>query len=51
MRHEGNKQGLYAQLKLKQLGELGYMKLATRAMSIVKRSDAIKAFMDFYETL
>lgn len=43
MRHEGNKHGLYRDLKIKQLGMNGYLELATRATSIVKRSEAIKA--------
>ncbi len=41
MRHEGNKQGLYRDLKIEQLGMKGYQALEKRARSIMKRSDAI----------
>ena len=41
MRHEGSKQGLYRDLKIKQLGQAKYGALERRAHSIVKRSDAI----------
>lgn len=41
MRHEGSKQGLYRDLKIKQLGVKGYEALEKRARSIMKRSDAI----------
>jgi hypothetical protein len=41
MRHEGNKQGLYREKKLAQLGESRYKVLEIRARSILKRSDAI----------
>lgn len=51
MRHESNKQGLYRDLKLKQLGKRAYDSLGKRARSIVKRSDAIQQFMDFYDGL
>ena len=51
MRHEGNKQGFYRELKIKQLGLRTYNALEKRARSIVKRSDAIRAFMDFYNAL
>jgi hypothetical protein len=51
MRHEGSKQGLYRELKLKQLGKKAYAALERPAHSIVKRSDAIRAFMDFYHAL
>lgn len=42
MRHEGNKQGLYRDLKIKQLGKKGYAELEMKARSIMKREDAIK---------
>lgn len=51
MRHEGSKQGLYRDLKIKQLGLKAYNALEKRARSIVKRSDAIAAFMAFYSAL
>lgn len=41
MRHEGNKQGLYREKKIKQLGQARYDALAQRAQSVVKRRDAI----------
>ena len=41
MRHEGNKQGLYRDTKIKQLGKNGYLALELRARSIIKRRDAI----------
>ena len=41
MENEGNKQGLYRDLKIKQLGQKGYNELEKKARSIVKRSDAI----------
>jgi hypothetical protein len=49
MRHEGNKQGLYREKKIAQLGQKRYDELFKRAHSIVKRSDAIAALMDWYE--
>ncbi|HLH93523.1 MAG TPA: recombination protein NinG [Xanthobacteraceae bacterium] len=49
--HEGNKQGLYRELKIKQLGQDAYAALEKRARSIVKRSDAIHEFMNFYHAL
>jgi hypothetical protein len=45
MRHEGNKQGLYREKKIAQLGMDAYMALEKRARSIMKRADAIKACM------
>ena len=48
MRHEGSKQGLYRELKIKQLGQERYAALEHRARSIVKRSTAICAFMAWY---
>jgi len=47
MRHEGSKQGLYRELKIKQLGQVGYDTLEKRARSIVKRADAIKECVDY----
>lgn len=41
MRHEGNKQGLYREMKLKQLGKKGYADLERRARSTMKRELAI----------
>jgi hypothetical protein len=41
MQHEGNKQGLYREMKLAQLGEAGYKALEIRARSVFKRRDAI----------
>jgi hypothetical protein len=51
MRHEGNKQGLYREKKIAQLGQERYDALQKRAYSIVKRADAIKAFMGWHEAL
>lgn len=51
MRHEGNKQGLYRDLKIKQLGMDGYMALEKRARSIVKRRDAIVECMKLLKKL
>lgn len=45
MRHEGNKQYLYRDMKIKQLGEEGYRQLELRVRSIMQRSDAIIACM------
>ncbi len=45
MRHEGNKQGLYRDMKIAQLGKEKYESLEKRGRSIMKRSDAILAFM------
>lgn len=42
MDNEGNKQGLYRELKIKQLGEEGYKELEKRARSIMKREEAIR---------
>ena len=47
MRHEGNKQGLYRTLKIKQLGTKRYTALERRAHSTMKRSDAILALMEW----
>jgi len=47
MRHEGNKQGLYRDLKIKQLGIEGYRALEKLARSSVKRSKAIEELMGF----
>ena len=46
MRHEGNKQGLYRDKKIQQLGEEGYKQLEKRGRSIMKRSDAIIKCME-----
>ena len=51
MRHEGNKQGLYREKKIAQLGARGYEMLEKRARSIVKRKDAILACMKLLSTL
>ncbi len=47
MRHEGNKQGLYREMKIKQLGLERYVNLERRARSVMKRSDAIIECMIF----
>lgn len=47
LRHEGNKQGLYKELKIDQIGEMAYEEMERRARSIVKRSDAIRYCMAF----
>lgn len=49
MRNEGNKQGLYRTMKIKQLGEIGYQKLEIKARSVKKRQDAIRDLMDFLD--
>jgi hypothetical protein len=49
MRHEGNKQGLYREMKIKQFGQAGYDALFKRAHSIMKRSDAIAECMRLME--
>lgn len=46
MRHESNKQGLYRDFKIRDLGKEGYDLLEKRARSIVKRSDAILECME-----
>ena len=52
MRHEGNKQGLYREMKLKQLGKERYNKLYNRAhYPTVKRRDAIAHFQAWYTEL
>lgn len=48
-RNEGNKQGLYRDLKIAQLGEEGYRGLERRARSTMKRSDAILALMSWLQ--
>ena len=45
MRNEADKQGLYRDLKLKQLGEEGYIRLERLHNKSVKRADAIQAVM------
>lgn len=45
MRHEGNKQGLYREKKIAQLGQERYDALMKRAHSIVERSNAITELM------
>lgn len=50
MRHESNKQGLYREMKIKQLGEGGYKALEKRGRSIMKREDAIKQVMGLLST-
>ena len=50
-RHEGDKQGLYRDLKLKQLGKSKYRFLEIRAQSIVKRSEAIRVFVEFLKKM
>jgi hypothetical protein len=45
MKHEGNKQGLYRQLKIKQLGMRGYVALERRSVMVVPREEAILKFM------
>lgn len=42
MYHEGSKQGVYRTKKIKQLGQEGYDLLMRRAMSTVRREQAIK---------
>lgn len=49
--HEGNKQGLYRELKIKQLGKKGYQELERRARTIMKREQAILNWMALYEDL
>lgn len=51
MRHEGNKQGLYRDKKISQLGQSGYDLLEKRGRSIMKRSDALLEFQEWYEKL
>lgn len=46
MRHEGNKQGIYRDKKIAQLGLKGYQALEKRGRSIMKRSAAITACME-----
>lgn len=47
MRHESNKQGLYREKKIKQLGMRRYNELEKRARSIVKRDVALKQCEEF----
>jgi hypothetical protein len=47
MRHEGNKQGLYREKKIAQLGQERYDALFKRAHSIMKRSTAIAELMSW----
>jgi hypothetical protein len=47
MRHEGNKQGLYRDKKLIQLGEEGYKDLEHRARGTMPRRDAIIQLMNW----
>ena len=47
MRNEDSKQGLYRDLKIKQLGEDGYKSLEKRARTLMQRSVAIKNLMDY----
>lgn len=48
MRHEGNKQGLYMEKKIAQLGKDKYLALEKRARSVMKREEAIMQFMGWY---
>lgn len=50
MRHEGNKQGLYREMKIKQLGQTVYDELKLKANSTMKRSDAILECMNLLES-
>lgn len=50
MRHEGNKQGLYREKKIAELGQKRYDELFKRAHSIVKRSKAIAECMELLST-
>jgi hypothetical protein len=45
MKHESQKQGLYREMKIAQLGEDGYRALEKRARSSMRRADAIRACM------
>ncbi len=49
MRHEGNKQGLYRDKKIAQLGQQKYDELEKRGRSVKKRADALIEFYDWYE--
>ncbi len=46
MKHEGSKQGIYRDLKIKQLGLKRYRDLEKRGRSIMKRDRAIIQLMD-----
>lgn len=48
MRHEGNKQGEYADRKRAQLGDVAYEELRKRAYSYKARNDAIYECMVFF---
>ena len=45
MRHEGNKQGLYREKKIAQLGKKKYQELEKRARSCYPRRKAIEDLM------
>lgn len=45
MTHEGSKQGLYRELKIKQIGLKAYKKLELKARGTMKRADAIAELM------
>lgn len=47
MKHEGNKQGLYRTMKLRQLGKKGYILLEQKARGTMKREKAIIECMKF----
>ena len=51
MRHEGNKQGLYREMKLRQLGKKEYEALERLARSICPRRNAIIRCMAFLGAL
>ena len=51
MRHEGNKQGLYRDKKIEQLGKDKYDLLEKKARSVVKRADALLEFQNWYESM
>lgn len=51
MRHEGSKQGLYREMKIKQLGQQGYDELEKRGRSVMKRDEAIIACMKLLKDL
>lgn len=50
MRHEGSKQGIYRDMKIKQLGKKAYDALEKRGKSTMKRSKAIEIFMNFMDS-
>ncbi len=47
MRHEGNKQGLYRDKKIEQLGLQGYIELEKLGRSVMKRSQAIEQLIKY----